>query len=100
MSFIDDDRHAFVIRLWQEPREGDAADHRWRGTIEHIPSGNRSPVAEMADITSFINQRLQLAHGLPLWQHTLREWLSRRHLDATTDALAAPVDGDEARDER
>jgi hypothetical protein len=51
---------SFLIRLWQEPREG-AGSPIWRGSIEHVQSGRRcyfledqvpvSFIAEMVDET-------------------------------------------------
>lgn len=87
MSFVDDDRHTFVIRLWREPRELESVDRPWRGTIEHIPSGDRRPVAGMKDITSFIDDCVGVTARRQLWQRTVQAWLSR-HLSSATEEEA------------
>jgi hypothetical protein len=33
--------HAFIIRIWIEPREIEDAEPIWRGVIEHVGSGTR-----------------------------------------------------------
>ena len=78
MSFLSDERHVFVIRLWREPREVDAVEPLWRGAIEHIPSGDRGPVTEMADITSFIDEHIEVSRSHSPWQRAMREWFNRR----------------------
>jgi hypothetical protein len=45
----------FVVRFW--PQAGVAGG--WRGRIEHVPSGKRSPIQDLAELQSFIQQRLQ-----------------------------------------
>lgn len=94
MSFVDDDRHAFVIRLWREPREVDDDGRLWRGTIEHIPSGDRRAVTEMADITGFIDEHLDILARRRQWQRTVRAWLSRRPTDDGDDDPLPPFDAD------
>lgn len=77
MSFVDHDRHAFVIRLWREPGQESADARLWRGTIEHIPSGDRRAVTGMADVTGFIEEHLDILARRHRWQHAVRAWLSR-----------------------
>ena len=33
--------HAFIVRIWMEPREFKDAEPIWRGVIEHVGSGAR-----------------------------------------------------------
>jgi hypothetical protein len=50
----------FVVRFWPQP--GVAGG--WRGRVEHVPSGKRSPIQDLAQLQTFIEQRLQdAAHG-------------------------------------
>ena len=49
---------SFVIRLWQR-EEGEKANDRIHGRIEHVQSSATVTVSSLADVTSFI--RLQLS---------------------------------------
>jgi hypothetical protein len=46
----------FVIRMWMEwSGEGPF----WRGSIEHLQSGNRAAFQRLADIHDFINKNVE-----------------------------------------
>ncbi|MFZ0544457.1 MAG: hypothetical protein WAM60_03410 [Candidatus Promineifilaceae bacterium] len=46
--------HAFIIRIWKENRELKDAPPTWRGVIEHVPSGKRRYLKDLAHIIIFI----------------------------------------------
>jgi hypothetical protein len=46
--------HLFVVRLRSE---GDDDRERWRGYVEHIPSGRRLHFADLVDLMDFIALR-------------------------------------------
>lgn len=46
--------HTFITKLWVEEVADDSGLPLWRGHITHVPSGQRYPVRELKDITSFI----------------------------------------------
>ena len=48
--------HLFIVRMWQEPSQALAA--RWRGYVEHVPSGQRLYFTSLTDLNDFIGQRL------------------------------------------
>jgi len=59
----DDDHgadHLFVVRLRAEQDEGRT---RWRGSVEHVPSGRRLFFADLTNLTDFI--ALRAAHRPP-----------------------------------
>lgn len=41
MDLSEEEAHAFIVRIWREPREIDDAASEWRGMIEHVESGER-----------------------------------------------------------
>jgi hypothetical protein len=47
--------HLFVVRLWFE-----SANDRgqWRGSVEHVDTGQRLYFASLSDMTEFIQHRL------------------------------------------
>ena len=49
----------FIVRIAHEP--GPAGTGRWRGTVEHVPSGLRLCFASFKDLDDFISVRLNLA---------------------------------------
>jgi hypothetical protein len=48
--------HLFVVRIWYEPSR--RAGKQWRGSVEHVPSGQRLYFASLGDLTDFITLRL------------------------------------------
>ncbi len=52
--------HLFVVRIWQEPGQRNAASI-WRGSVQHVTSGQRLYFASLRDMNDFIT----LKTGLP-----------------------------------
>jgi hypothetical protein len=52
----DRSEHLFVVRIWQEPDR--LGPERRRGSIEHVPSGQRLYFTSLADMNDFITLRL------------------------------------------
>ncbi len=52
-----DDRHLFVVRVWREESELPPGS-QWRGSVEHVPSGQRVYFASLETLTGFIDQYL------------------------------------------
>jgi hypothetical protein len=48
--------HLFIVRLWREAAE--PAAWPWRGSVEHVPSGQRLHFVALADLNDFITWRL------------------------------------------
>ena len=49
---------SFIVKVWIEEAEGARGVTRWEGHITHVPSGERSYVRSLDDITFFIMQHL------------------------------------------
>ena len=58
MESFEEDTQVFVVRFWRETRELEGAHPIWRGSVEHLPSGQRVFVnnfKEAEDVmTSFV----------------------------------------------
>jgi hypothetical protein len=52
--------HLFLVRMWLEP--GQVKPAKWRGAVEHVPSGQRFNFISLRDLTDFITLCLE---GLP-----------------------------------
>jgi len=48
----------FIVRIWKESEQ--AKTQRWRGSAEHVPSGQRFYFSSLADLNDFISLRLNL----------------------------------------
>ncbi len=48
--------HLFIVRVWQEPAQIQAGT--WRGSIEHVSSGQRLYFTSFNDLNDFIRWRL------------------------------------------
>lgn len=51
---IEDYDAAFIVRVWLEHREIEAAPVEWRGSIEHVVSGKTKYLTTLDEITEFI----------------------------------------------
>ena len=60
-------QHLFVIRMWQEPGSVETSDlpapspkdsSDWRGTVQHVPSGERVYFVQLPQLNAFIRSQL------------------------------------------
>jgi hypothetical protein len=63
MEPFEDGMHSFIVRVWREPREAPDELPLWRGMIEHVMTGRRRYMSDLAEVTEFIRQELDPAHG-------------------------------------
>ena len=69
MTSFGRDTHVFIVRLWREPREIASAEPEWRGTVEHVPTGERRSVKRVHDVCMVIGDRLeQTGTSRPWWR--------------------------------
>lgn len=74
---VEQSSHAFVLRLWREEGGGRWRRAFWRGTITHIPGGERQTVQRMSEVIAFIVLYLeQLGVGVALTWRLVR-WAQR-----------------------
>lgn len=59
-SSPDRSQHLFVVRIWQEASSV-APIAQWRGSVEHVTTGQRQFFADLHEIDRFIRQELGLA---------------------------------------
>ncbi len=61
--------HLFVIKMWQEPGATEATgEAAWRGSVQHVRSGERIYFRQLADLNEFI--RGQLSRPYPAGRRT------------------------------
>ena len=49
--------HLFVVRMWQERSDG-APPGQWRGSVQHVPSGERAYFMQFTDLNEFMRSQL------------------------------------------
>jgi hypothetical protein len=60
MALLDDRSAAFIVRVWCERGDGPGDGVRdWRGSIEHVESGERVYFRELASVSAFMTSRLR-----------------------------------------
>ncbi len=50
-------RHLFIVRFWREESEG-ASGGQWRGSVEHVPTGQRAHFVSLDVLDAFISKQL------------------------------------------
>ena len=54
--------HAFILRLWAEPREIDGVPAAWRGLIQHVETGAQRYFCDLEDVPGFVRPYLSEDH--------------------------------------
>ena len=77
MTPLGRDTYVFIVRLWREPREIASAQPMWRGTVEHVPTGERCSVRRVQDVSTLIAERLgETSPNRPWWRFGWLMWRS------------------------
>lgn len=51
--------HLFIVRIWQEPGTVETgAEEDWRGSVQHVRSGQRIIFRRLADLDDFIHTQV------------------------------------------
>ena len=58
MPLLEDRSAAFIVRVWCESGERPGVVRAWRGSIEHVASGERSFFTELDAVTAFMTPHL------------------------------------------
>lgn len=51
--------HSFIVRVWLEETAEETGRAVWRGSITHVPSGQRKYLQELGEIIAFIRVYLR-----------------------------------------
>jgi hypothetical protein len=57
-------QHLFIVRIWQEP-SATAPPGQWRGSAEHIPSGQRFYFSSIEELDNGILEQMNRAAMAP-----------------------------------
>lgn len=86
MPLFEDRSAAFIVRVWCESGEVPGAVRAWRGSIEHVASGERSFFTELDAVIAFMRPHL-VRLGI---EDPARFW-ERVDIDLGVPAPALPV---------
>ena len=59
MALLEDRTAVFIVRVWCERGDGDAVVTEWRGSVEHIQSGQRSFFRHLDAVLEFVRPHLE-----------------------------------------
>jgi hypothetical protein len=57
---LENDTHSFVIRIWHEAVDDDGKVALWRGSIQHVASGQRQYFHDFASVVRFIQKHVEI----------------------------------------
>jgi hypothetical protein len=55
LEFFEKDTQLFIVRFWRESREIEGAHPIWRGSVDHVPSGQRVYVKDFKEVESVMS---------------------------------------------
>jgi hypothetical protein len=59
MALLENHTASFIVRIWCESSESGSACGEWRGSIEHVPSGQRGFFRDLGAVGRFIKPHLE-----------------------------------------
>lgn len=59
MALLEDRTAVFIVRVWCERGDGDTAVIEWRGSVEHIQSGQRAFFRNLDAVIEFVRPHLE-----------------------------------------
>jgi hypothetical protein len=59
MALLEDRTAVFIVRIWREHGDADSAVAEWRGTVEHVESGQRGFFRHLDLILEFMKPHLR-----------------------------------------
>ncbi|QSX77002.1 hypothetical protein [Agrilutibacter solisilvae] len=89
MTLLEDRTAVFIVRIWCERGDGESAASEWRGSVEHVDSGQRVFFRHLDAVQEFMKPHLQ-GIGIDA-QQRFWERISTVIEDAPAAAALAPV---------
>lgn len=86
MTLLEDRTTAFIVRVWNEHRDDDVVAAEWRGSIEHVQSGQRVFFRHLETVVEFMKPHLE-GIGIDA-QHRFWERVSSVISDADDQSVA------------
>lgn len=77
MEGIETNSHSFIVKVWVEDSAKEDATGLWRGSITHVPSGQRCYLNTLDEIQDFIAPYLEGMGVKPGAHWRINRWLER-----------------------
>ena len=93
MALLEDHTVSFIVRVWREIGDGPVMSREWRGSVEHVQSGQRSFFRDLKAVADFMQPHLeQLGIGAPFrfWDVMTPELFEAPAAPVATQESAAP----------
>jgi len=81
LESFEEDTQVFVVRFWRETRELEGAHPIWRGSVEHLPTGQRMYVKNLKEAESVMSSFVPEAEKTGLdsrWKKRLKSRLMKK----------------------
>jgi hypothetical protein len=81
LESFEEDTQVFIVRFWRESRELASAHPVWRGSVEHMPSGQRIYVKNFKEVESVMSSfvpREELNEKISGWRNKLKSGLLKK----------------------
>lgn len=97
MTLLEDRSAAFIVRIWSERGDSTGAATEWRGSVEHVQSGQRAFFRHLESIIEFMKPHLE-SIGIDaqqrFWERISSAMEDEQEADTTEfriDVAGAPV---------
>lgn len=94
MALLEDRTAVFIVRVWCERGDGDTAIAEWRGSVEHVQSGQRAFFRNLEAMCEFMKPHL-VGIGIDVqqrfWERIASVIESPLPADAQSVSIAVPV---------
>ena len=81
MESFEEDTQAFIVRFWREGRELEGARPIWRGSVEHLPTGQRIYVKNIKEAESVMSSFVpgeEVDEKISGWKKRLKPGLMKK----------------------
>jgi len=89
MALLEDRTAVFIVRVWCERGDGDSAIAEWRGSVEHIETGQRAFFRNLESVIEFMKPHLE-SIGIDA-QQRFWERIASAMDDSQPDRPTAPI---------
>lgn len=92
MALLEDHTASFIVRIWREQGDYGSGSREWRGSIEHVGSGQKAFFRDLAAIVAFMSPHLDALGINPANAFWDRMDASLESAPATRTTIASPAD--------
>lgn len=77
---MDNDTHAFIVRVWVETQDNPSRKAAWRGSIDHVTDGKRIYFQDLSYVVRFIQEQTGISKRSPTSTgRSLIDWIHHEY---------------------